>query len=904
VANYNVDIEVALRGAHELKVLKDSLKGVNKEVGRLNAATIKAGKALKGTFSAKDIGNVNNYSKAVAKAERALRNAAFGTQAEERAVKALVTAQKEFNQQLARQNKLLKEEERLQGVNQPVPKAPKPPKAHKAGLQTFGISGIDFMPIGGGANIPGSPLAKQARSRARFGSAVSAGAFPLLFGGGPGMALGGALGGAISGSTFGPASIALQVLGGVFDQLAAQAASLGAALNPATADIDAIVESLGMVGSPAQDAIQSLEELAGEQVALEEATRQLSLVVGDEGVEALAAFGDASTRFSNALTQVTTQILAQIARLTGPIVKEIATSMEISALLSAAKASKDPRQIALQEKLAAQPVQAGAKGMPSLERVNIERQMVELQQKIRQEEEKRLQAKVEAARVGSAEHVIAKNDLAIAQLNGDLTNDRIFNLEKANIFQKARAKAQKEGADLALIELERTRQLKELENKRADLIERANEKSARLRAREERLRAREERKKQRAIERATKAVEREMERADKAFDKASRQLDDITTKHEDKMAFEREYSRLIQEGSTPAAAKQAIELQKQLLELDRIYDRQLELIDAKIVSTEQTILDLEAAGGITAEYKKQLDLLKKRKEELEGKKGKAKGAIEEDLAPETGADKIQAEMDRIRGALNDLLDPANQVILAANAIGDAFSESFKGLITGSMSAQQALANLFQRTADHFADMAAEMIAHAIKMKVLGIALNFFASAAGSAGSAAPAPKTGSAFQGTLNPPGQFGSGPGFASPSTFAPPQIGDFNLPPVRASEGGYFAGPTRALIGEGGEPEFVIPESKMRESMARYSRGARGSAVIPDSAPSGTSGEGGGTAVAAPIDVRYTVERINSVDYVTADQFQRGMQQAAANGAKQGEQRALTTLRQNTSQRRRIGL
>ena len=879
MANYQVDIEVALRGARELNVLKTSLKSVNKEVGRLNAATIKAGRALKGTFSAKDIGNVNNYSKAVAKAERALRNAAFGTQAEERAVKALVTAQKEFNEQLTRQNKLLKEEERLQGVNQPVPKAPKTPKARKAGLQTFGISGIDFMPIGGGANIPGSPLAKQAKSRARFGSAVSAGAFPLLFGGGPGMALGGALGGAISGSTFGPASIALQVLGGVFDQLAAQAASLGAALNPATADIDAIVESLGMVGSPAQDAIQSLEELAGEQVALEEATRQLSLVVGDEGVEALAAFGDASTRFSNALTQVTTQILAQIARLTGPIVKEIATSMEIGALLSAAQASKDPRQIALQEKLAAQPVQAGAKGMPSLERVRIETQMIELQKKIRQEEEKRLQAKVEAARVGSAEHVIAKNDLAIAQLNGDLTNDRIFNLEKANIFQEAIAKAQKKGADLVLIELERTRQLKELENERADLISRSSEKSARLSDREER-------KKQRAIERATKAVEREMERADKAFDKASRQLDDITNKHEDKMAFEREYSRLIQEGSTPAAAKQAIELQKQLLELDRIYDKQLKLVDAKILSTEETILELKAAGGITAEYEKQLDLLKKRREELEGKKGKAKGAIEEDLAPETGRDKIEAEMDRVQGALNDLLDPANQVILAANAIGDAFSESFKGLITGSMSAQEALANLFQRTADHFADMAAEMIAHAIRMKVLGIALNFFGSAAGAG--------AGDTFAGVPN------STLDSVLPSTSS---LADAAAA-TPLSSGGYASGPTRALVGEGGQGEYIIPASKMRESMARYSRGARGSSVIPDSGVSGTSGEGGGTAVTAPIDVRYTVERINSVDYVTADQFQRGMQQAAAQGATQGEQRALTTLRQNTSQRRRIGL
>ncbi|WP_291809691.1 hypothetical protein [Limnobacter sp.] len=125
----------------------------------------------------------------------------------------------------------------------------------------------------------------------------------------------------------------------------------------------------------------------------------------------------------------------------------------------------------------------------------------------------------------------------------------------------------------------------------------------------------------------------------------------------------------------------------------------------------------------------------------------------------------------------------------------------------------------------------------------------------------------------------------------------------PMFAAEGGYVSGATNAVVGEAG-PEYIIPESKMRESMARYSRGARGSAVIPENGEGGTSGAGGGTAVAAPIDVRYTVERINSVDYVTADQFQSGMRQAADQGAKQGEQRALLTLRQNTSQRRRIGI
>ena len=126
----------------------------------------------------------------------------------------------------------------------------------------------------------------------------------------------------------------------------------------------------------------------------------------------------------------------------------------------------------------------------------------------------------------------------------------------------------------------------------------------------------------------------------------------------------------------------------------------------------------------------------------------------------------------------------------------------------------------------------------------------------------------------------------------------------PMFAAEGGYVSGPTNTVVGEGGESEYIIPESKMRESMARYSRGARGSSVIPETGGSGTSGEGGGTAVATPIDVRYTVERINSVDYVTADQFQAGMRQAANQGAKQGEQQTLKRLQMSSGTRKRIGM
>lgn len=121
--------------------------------------------------------------------------------------------------------------------------------------------------------------------------------------------------------------------------------------------------------------------------------------------------------------------------------------------------------------------------------------------------------------------------------------------------------------------------------------------------------------------------------------------------------------------------------------------------------------------------------------------------------------------------------------------------------------------------------------------------------------------------------------------------------------ANGGMVTRPTMGLIGEGGEPEYVIPASKMRGAMNRYAAGARGSAVIP---AGGGEGEMGGTAVAAPgaIDVRYTVERINSVDYVTADQFRAGMQQAAQQGAQQGEQRTLRRLQMSNSTRKRLGM
>jgi hypothetical protein len=186
--------------------------------------------------------------------------------------------------------------------------------------------------------------------------------------------------------------------------------------------------------------------------------------------------------------------------------------------------------------------------------------------------------------------------------------------------------------------------------------------------------------------------------------------------------------------------------------------------------------------------------------------------------------------------------------------------------------------MMQSVAKHFLDMAAKIIAQQIAMILYGTIMKALG----------------------VSMPGGSGFNPGAPS---ITGNNISDFGGGTPLFAEGGYVTGPTNAVVGEGGEPEYIIPESKMRESMSRYSRGSRGSSVIPAEG-GGSAGAEGGVAVAAPIDVRYTVERINSVDYVTADQFQTGMKRAALEGAQRGQQLTLSRLQQSPSTRRRIGM
>ena len=235
--------------------------------------------------------------------------------------------------------------------------------------------------------------------------------------------------------------------------------------------------------------------------------------------------------------------------------------------------------------------------------------------------------------------------------------------------------------------------------------------------------------------------------------------------------------------------------------------------------------------------------------------------------------------------LEELLKTQNQVAFAATSIGDAFADAFGAVVTGAKTGQEALADMLKSIASDFLAMAKKIIAQQLAMilygtimKALGIGGGFNSAAASPGGSAGVAGIGGG------------GLGDVFGNTSLF-----GTF-------AEGGFVNKPTNALIGEGGESEYVVPASKMNEAMGRYARGARGAAVIPDGSGGDAGGEMSGSG--GSIDVSYSVERINNVNYVTAAEFERGMNQAAKRGAELGRQGVYSDLVNKRSIRSRIGV
>ena len=260
-------------------------------------------------------------------------------------------------------------------------------------------------------------------------------------------------------------------------------------------------------------------------------------------------------------------------------------------------------------------------------------------------------------------------------------------------------------------------------------------------------------------------------------------------------------------------------------------------------------------------------------------KSKGSGAFRTDidLDPNKKTGKIQSYMDQLK---TDLADTEGMITSLAGTIeseiGSAMSNAITGLIQGTMTAQQAFSQMFSAIGKAFIDMATQMIAKALILKVLGIL------GGGLSGGGIGANNYSGAFGG--------GSSVGF-NPGSFG----GGMKL----FAEGGFVTSPTNAIIGEAGDSEYVIPSQKMASSMANYSAGKRGAAVLDDTG--GAAGSGGGAGGGT-----FTLETvvINRQEYATIEQVRAMGQAAAKQGADGGHSRVMGDFRNKRSVRSRVGM
>jgi lambda family phage tail tape measure protein len=255
-------------------------------------------------------------------------------------------------------------------------------------------------------------------------------------------------------------------------------------------------------------------------------------------------------------------------------------------------------------------------------------------------------------------------------------------------------------------------------------------------------------------------------------------------------------------------------------------------------------------------------------------------------APLTDVQKIDQQVGKLKTEIADLTSISNIAITSAEGIGNAFAQSFQGLISGTMTAKEALGSFFKSVADMFLEMAAQIIAKQITMIILQTILKALGGAPGGTSSTELPSNVqvatfakGGAFANGIN---KFASGGVVSSPTLF-------------KFADGGT----TRTgLMGEAG-PEAIMPLKRGADgSLGVQANGLR-DAMNQDRAA------GGGTPV---LSMSFQSTSINGTEYVSRDQLEQAMAQtrrdASRDGAKRGMTMTLDKLQQSPSTRSRVGM
>jgi hypothetical protein len=603
------------------------------------------------------------------------------------------------------------------------------------------------VPPGGIPSRSGGGGRSAGGGRSNVGGAISSaligGGFPLLFGQGPAAAAGGALGGVAGGLLGGGFGFALSIVGTAIGDAITKAEDFSRALisvnsglagtgNNATttsSDISRLASQLGTAKDEALQLVSAFSEFdsAGTREAL---ALSFGAVGQKEAFDALAAAVDNKSTLE-AIIKLRSIIQDKQA-------KEALKQLEVNGAAAAniflqqrlldlqeQKLVKIAKEVGFMDRLLAAAASLGAGQLidPS---IFGEERATEVRSGAAERKKAQQQALEDTKKFLSETARLNKKFTPETRKGAKPPEDRTAQLREEFIAIVAIGQAEDrirdllfDGRELLAAEVELQKQIAAIERDRNKALISANYESERVvitKIAEARIVDAQLKQQDKIREINQKRFEEELQ-VQEAVRSSVQSFTDMRKEQELQLQYSKTYSRLLMEGMLPAEAER-------IANFEKIVAAQLKAVDLQVLITSAAITEAKARGASTFQLEKDLDLLERKRKAIEGEAAAGPGA-----GP-TDRERLQTEADRVRGELNTLTDPINAITTAAAGIGDAFSTSFKGIISGSMTAKEALASFFTSVADMFLDMAAQIIAKMIQMAILNAIVGLLPGSSG------------------------------------------------------------------------------------------------------------------------------------------------------------------------------
>ena len=240
----------------------------------------------------------------------------------------------------------------------------------------------------------------------------------------------------------------------------------------------------------------------------------------------------------------------------------------------------------------------------------------------------------------------------------------------------------------------------------------------------------------------------------------------------------------------------------------------------------------------------------------------------------------------------------NTIFNATKTVVDDLANSLVGVVSGTMTAQEAFASFLRTIGEMLAEEGKKMIATYIAIGIAKIFAGMGGGIQGAGNAAGPA-----AFG---------GAGPTF-NPGAFSMPKLAangaSFANGIAKFASGGIVSSPTLFKFADGGTTRTGLMGEAGPEAIMPLKRGADGSLGVQANGLREAMGRPPGGASGSPVlNMSFQSTSINGVEYVSRDQLESAMAETRRNatrdGAKRGMTMTLDRIQNSSSTRRKVGI